>query len=307
MSVKNKDISKRFLAVVNPAAGGGKCGKNAAAAIERLRAAGVEVDVVETRAAGDATRLVRQAWQEGRRDFIAVGGDGTGYEMVNGLFPEALESEDTPSLGFLPLGTGNSFLRDFTDQGAEYSIDALIAGRERPCDVISLECDEQHLHYINILSIGFTADVGSLTNRRFKPLGEGGYVLAVVTEVARLRAKRYPIHLDGGPVDDGLCTFISINNSKYTGGKMMMAPHALVDDGFAAVVHVGEMGRISLLRTFPKIFKGTHVDHPAIRTTKVKEIDFDVDQPLDLMIDGEVVRFTPRRLHVLPGALRVRV
>lgn len=300
-------MNERFLAVLNPAAGGGKCGKRAPAALDRLRAAGLDVDLVETQGPGDATKLVREAYANGRRHFIGIGGDGTGYEIVNGLFPEALSADDKPTLGFLPLGTGNSFLRDFSaDDGAEFSISALTGGRSRPCDVIQLETDEGLIHYINILSFGFTADVGALTNRRFKPLGEGGYVLAVVTEVARLKSKAYPMTVDGER-RDGPCTFVSINNSKFTGGKMMMAPHAATDDGHAALVEVGHMGRMTLLRTFPKIFKGTHVHHPRIRTSNVKTIEFDVKEPLDLMIDGEIVRSTPRRLQVLPGALTVRV
>ena len=97
-----------FLAVINPAAGGGRCGKRFPAALERLREAGVQVDTAETSGPGQATDIVRKAWAVGRRRFIAVGGDGTGYEVVNGLFPEAAESEDTPVLGFLPLGTTKS-------------------------------------------------------------------------------------------------------------------------------------------------------------------------------------------------------
>ena len=125
----------RFLAVVNPAAGGGACGRHAVATIDRLRQSGLEVDVFETRAAGDARVRAREELAAGRRDFIAVGGDGTSFEIVNGLLDQPIPGA-RPSLGFLPLGTGNSFLRDFSDQGAEYAIEALIQGKRRPCDVI---------------------------------------------------------------------------------------------------------------------------------------------------------------------------
>ena len=297
----------KYLAIINPAAGGGKCGKRAPEVIADLRNRGLHVDTVETTGPGEATRIVRRAFAEGRRHFIAVGGDGTGYEIVNGLFPEALTAEEKPSLGFLPLGTGNSFLRDFTDEGAEFSVKALVEGRHHPCDVIRLDTKEGPIHYINILSMGFTADVGALTNRRFKVLGEAGYILAVVTEVARLKARALPHRSDGGAMDSSPCTFISINNSKYTGGKMMMAPHAKIDDGKAAVVHVGELGRVGLLRTFPRIFQGTHVTHPRIRATHVQSMEFDVASPIDIMVDGEIVRQTPQRLQVLAGVLTVRV
>src|SRR5580704_16108986 len=127
-------LKQTFLAIVNPAAGGGRSRKLLPAALERLRTGGVEVEVTETRAAGDATRIAREAYQKGRRHFIAVGGDGTSYEIVNGLYPQA-ENGDRPTLAFLPLGTGNSFLREFSSRGVEHAIEALVAGRTRPCDV----------------------------------------------------------------------------------------------------------------------------------------------------------------------------
>ena len=104
---------KAYLAIVNPAAGGGRSRKLLGPALERLRSGGVAIELAETKGGGDATRIAREAYRSGQRRFIAVGGDGTSYEIVNGLFPEALDDE-RPTLGFLPLGTGNSFLRDFT-------------------------------------------------------------------------------------------------------------------------------------------------------------------------------------------------
>ena len=101
-------MGERYLAIVNPAAGGGRCGREAPAVISALRDTGLDVEVRETRAAGDGTRLAREAYRQGTRRFIGVGGDGTGFEIVNGLFPEALDSAERPWLGFLPLGTGNS-------------------------------------------------------------------------------------------------------------------------------------------------------------------------------------------------------
>lgn len=297
-----------FLAVVNPAAGGGRCGELFADALARVRKSGVEVDVVETSRAGQASELVRSAWLEGRRHFIAVGGDGTGYEIVNGLFPLVGE-EDAPTLGFLPMGTGNSFLRDFTEEGAEYSIGSLAKGRRRACDVLKLRYEDDNgpgeLHYINLMSIGFVADVNGLRARRFKRWGELGYIFSVVLGVLGLRHRPYPLRCDEGGLDGKAMAFASFNNSKFTGGKMMMAPDAKTDSGTIAYVRVGPLGRISLLRTFPKIFKGTHVNHPAVSQAQVRRVDFEGDEPIDVMVDGEALILTPRSLEVLPGALSV--
>ena len=110
-------MTGRFLAIVNPAAGGGRCGRMAGSAFDKLRAAGVELDVSETTGPGRAEALARAAYARGCRQFIAVGGDGTSFEIVNGLFPEAAAVYERAALGFLPLGRGNAFLRDFTDRG----------------------------------------------------------------------------------------------------------------------------------------------------------------------------------------------
>ncbi len=123
-------MGQNYLAIVNPAAAGGRTRKLLGPALQRLQAGGIKVDTAETRTAGQATEIARQAYGRGVRNFIAVGGDGTSYEIVNGLYPQALSGE-RPTLGFLPLGTGNSFLRDFSDQGVEYAIESLLAQRSR--------------------------------------------------------------------------------------------------------------------------------------------------------------------------------
>ena len=300
-------MREAFLAVVNPAAGGGRCGRRAPGAVRALRDAGLEVDVVTTTRAGEATEVVRAQWAEGRRRFIAVGGDGTGYEIVNGLFPRAGEDGETPELGFLPLGTGNSFLRDFTDTGAEHSQRALIDATSRPCDVCRLTHRDGVLHFINILSIGFVADVNGLRQDRFRAYGELGYVAAVVTRTAGLRARAFPMRVDGGPVERTPAVFYSFNNSKFTGGKMMMAPNADTGDGKIDLIRVGEMGRLRLLSAFPRIFSGTHLTVAGVSEQKVETVEFEETDVIDVMIDGEAIRVAPQRLDVLPGAIRVYV
>jgi len=177
-------VNDNFLVVVNPAAGGGRCARLVGPALEKLRAGGLALDVKETSSIGDATRIARDAYVQGYRKFIAVGGDGTSYEIVNGLFPQALEGQP-PTLGFLPLGTGNSFLRDFTDRGVDGAMEALLAQRTRPCDVLRMAHREGVIHYINLLSVGFAADVNMTRSRTFSGWGELGYFLAIFLRLAK--------------------------------------------------------------------------------------------------------------------------
>src|SRR6266403_1789979 len=124
----------RFFAIVNPAAGGGKSARLAGPALARLREKGLHIDVIASTGPGHAVQLAREAYAQGYRRFLAVGGDGTAHEILNGVFANRRNPERI-ALGFLPLGTGNSFLRDFTDKGAEASLDALVTNRSRAVDL----------------------------------------------------------------------------------------------------------------------------------------------------------------------------
>jgi len=292
-----------YLAIVNPAAGGGKGARLAQEAIALIREDGVQVDVVETEGPGDATDKVREAFRSGQRRFLSVGGDGTTFEVINGLFPEALDDPRRSTLGILPLGTGNSFLRDFTTRGALGTRDALKQEERQAVDVIRLEHTEGVIFFINLVSLGFVADVGDITNRRFKRLGESGYILGVLTQLARLAPRPIPFRVDGGPLETVPLTFLAACNSQYTGGKMHMAPKADTGDGLIDLILAGSMGRLSLIGTFPKIFHGTHLDHPATDSRRAARLDFELDSPVAVMVDGEVLTIQPTRLDVLPGAL----
>lgn len=296
-----------LLAIVNPAAGGGRCGREAGDAVAQLRNRGIEIEVWYTQRAGHGTELVRKAYDEGYRDFIAVGGDGTSHEIVNGL-GAYLELDERPqrcSLGFLPLGTGNSFLRDFTDRGAEYAIEAIAEGHRRRCDVIRVKHDDGLLYYINIFSCGFIADVCTMANSRFKRLGAAGYALGVVAQLVRLSSQELRFRVDGSEMWEQDAIFLSVCNSQYTGGNMQMAPYANSGDGEADIIVAGAMARRTLLALFPRIFSGKHVHHPLVTTSRGKHIDFEFESAIDVMVDGEVVHIRPIELDVLPGAIDV--
>jgi YegS/Rv2252/BmrU family lipid kinase len=299
-------VSGKFLAIVNPAAGGGRARKLVGAALERLRGGGVSVETAETSAPGEATKLARDAYARGFRKFIAVGGDGTSYEIVNGLFPAM--GPEAPTLAFLPLGTGNSFLRDFSDRGVEFAIEALLAGRSQCCDVLRLRHQHGAIHYINLLSVGFSADVAAMRARRFSGWGELGYQSSIFICLARFRRRPFPLSVDGEKeIDRRPCLFLTFSNSKFTGGTMMIAPSAEVNDGLIEYVRWGPIGRLGLIRNLPTLYDGTHIAHPLAERRAARRIDFHLDAPVDVMVDGEVLSLHCQSLDVLPSALNVVV
>lgn len=300
-------VKPKFMAIVNPAAGGGRCGRLAPAALQRVRDLGIDLEIVHTHSAGEATIIARKAYLQGTRNFLAAGGDGTSYEIINGLFPEAHHS-DRPSLGFLPLGTGNSFLRDFTTRGVEHTLEVLKAGGHRNCDIIRLQHTGGQLFFMNLFSLGFPADVGELTNRRFKRWGELGYILGVFTKLAELEHHAFPYQIDySSEWDPRPCLFLSFNNSKFTGGKMMIAPRADATDGLIECVRWSPVGRFRLLTLFPQLFTGEHINHRLASRGSARTVSFDIQQSVSCMVDGEILNLQPKSLEMLPAALDVIV
>jgi len=303
--VSSSPANPNYLAIVNPAAGGGRSGKKVGDVLTRLRVAGIAIDVATTEREGHATELTRSGYANGYRKFIAVGGDGTSFEVVNGLFPEAANSEP-PTLAFLPLGTGNSFLRDFTTNAPARAEEALIAGDLRPCDVFRLRHKAGEYYFLNLFNVGFAADVAMLRHRRFRRYGELGYLFALFVALARLNRRAFPMTVNGDPaVDERRCLFLTFNNSKFTGGKMMIAPNAETNDGLIEYVRWGPISRLGLIRNLPGLYTGAHIRHPMAERASVSQVDFFLDSAVDVALDGEVATLHCEGIDVLPAALRV--
>jgi diacylglycerol kinase family enzyme len=300
-----------MLAVVNPHAGGGRCGRKADEALARLARAGVAFEVARTERPGHAIEIVREAFARGVRRFLCVGGDGTGFEVVNGISWEggsalakatADKPHDRVTLGFLPLGTGNSFLRDFEGDPFE----RLSAGRTRPCDVVRIRHAEGTVYSINLVALGFPADVGEATNRRFKWAGPAGYVLGVLSCLFRRPRHVFPLRADGADAwERDACVMLVFANSRFTGGRMMIAPDARPDDGLLEFVRLGPLGRLSIVRRLPSLFDGTYVRLAGASRRGVRRVDFDLPGPVGVMIDGEVLKLRCESVEVLPGRLDV--
>jgi diacylglycerol kinase family enzyme len=313
---------ERFFAIVNPAAGGGRSAKLAGPALERLRKGGLEVDDVSTNAPGDAVRLARDAYARGYRCFLAVGGDGTGHEILNGIFGGGTSSQnagaerataeratvDRVAMGFLPLGTGNSFLRDYTREGAKASLQALLERRTRTIDLMRLTHSTGEMYSFNLVSMGFTANVGALTNRHFKPFGHLGYLLGVFVRLAQLRPLTFAVRCDEDREwDRRPCLFLTFNNSAYTGGTMWIAPRADPSDGLIEYVHWGPISRFAALRMLPTIYDGSHMQQPQASRRAVRHVEFNMPDAVDVMVDGEVLALQCRALDIEPAAVDVYI
>jgi YegS/Rv2252/BmrU family lipid kinase len=297
----------KTLLVVNPAAGHGR-GKKVFEGLEpRLRESfpGLEVRVSER--PGHAVEIGREAARAAYDRILCLGGDGTPYEVLNGLYADGRPAR-LPEIGQIPAGTGNSFLRDFDITTTDQALDAILAGRRRNVDLVEFDYQEggktTRRYSLNIIGVGLIADILRLTNERLKFLGSAGYSLAVLVRLIGGMNNRITIEADGRRFNVKDSALV-ISNSKFTGGKMKIAPAADTSDGKADIVLFNGVNRRQIVAIFAGVFSGKHASHPKVEMIRAATISVESDPRLRLMADGELIGWTPLRLKVLPGEVTI--
>jgi len=297
----------KTMLVLNPCAGKGK-GLKAFAAIRELLATRItQMDVKVSEYAGHAFQIGREAASQGYERILTVGGDGTPFEVINGLYADG-RPKQLPELGMIPAGTGNSFLRDFSILSWSQAVENILAGKRRKADLVEIvyqrEQKDIRQYYLNILGIGLIADILKLTNEKLKGFGSLGYSLAVLLRLAKGMRNRMLLTVDGEKIEVADSALV-ISNSKYTGGGMKIAPAADSGDGMVDLVIFQGVNRRDILNIFSRVFKGTHVGHPKVKHFRAAEIVIDSCPQEQLMADGELLGATPLSLKVLPGELTI--
>ncbi len=295
-----------WLAIVNPASGRSRSGRRwpeVAAALERR---GVAFEAVTTAAPGDGRLLARRALLEGRRHFLAVGGDGSVHDVVNGLLPLPCTAGDEVTLGAVPLGTGNDWARSLDVPRDPEGIAATVAaGRTVAHDVGVLDfgpgAGGRH-GFINVAGAGFDSHViERLPAQVDSPLAYLGGALAAL---ASYRAPRFRIEGDGVALDERLLlTFVALG--QYCGNRMHVAPRARPDDGRFDVVAIREVGLLTALGKLAKLYRGTLAGDRLVHEVQCTRLRIETDPPAAVEADGQVVGRTPVTVSLLPNALRV--
>ena len=240
--------------------------------------------------------------REGFDLVVAAGGDGTLFEVLNGYYLN--HNPRRVPLGVLPVGTGNAFARDLalgSDRWQE-AVQVIAAARTKRFDVGRFTVAGRTLYYLNILGLGFVADVVDSASR-MKLLGNVSYTIGVLLRTIALKPYRIRIEADGTVVD-GENIFTEISNTRYT-SNFLMAPTASIEDGLLDVTMLGRMNRRRLLSCFPSIFTGEHVALPEVRTFKARSIRISTDAPKVLTPDGELIGATPVDIECLPRDVEV--
>lgn len=299
-------MSLRALVVVNPAAGGGRTGRVWRRLEAPLRASGLDFQVRETAGPGAATALARSAADEGWPLVVAVGGDGTLNEVVNGLVDTGGRAR--AALGAILTGRGRDAGRNLgLAADPETAARRLVQGEEIAIDLgrASWPATGAVRWFVNSAGVGFDAEVA----RRAATAGGSGtlpYVTAILGALRHYRPVEGVIRQGDGQTWTGAMTMAVVANGPYYGGGMKIAPAADPFDGALDLVALGAVGRLELLRWLPSVYRGTHVANAKVTTRRLHEVRIDATPAAPVQVDGEAGPSTPVEVTIRPKALRLR-
>jgi diacylglycerol kinase (ATP) len=272
---------------------------------------GLRFEHVITEAPGHAVELAKQAAKKGYDMVVSVGGDGTIHEIVNGLYASGNINENL--LGIVSTGTGSDYIRSTgTPRKIEDACRRFLQPRQRTVDLGIVEYAKNggraERLFVNFAGIGFDAEIVRRTTLQFKKLGAlPSYLLGVLTTLVSYHNRKISLVVDGQEEERRVCTVI-MNNGKYGGGGMYTAPQADLSDGLLDVMIIGDVDKADLLRSLPRIYKGTHLTHPKVTAKTAKEVEIkSLSEKLFLQADGELLGEVPARFRILPAALNIIV
>ena len=292
--------NQAFAMIVNPKAGNKRGARIGGEVKARLEDAGKTVRAFTSTRHDEILTLTRGLNQKDWVGLIIVGGDGSIFQVLNGLTDG--NADITIPIAPVPVGTGNSYARDIGILNPDDAIKAILGGQYRQVDLGSFTCGQSSYKFINLLGVGFVANV-ALRAQKYKFLGSKSYVLAIFEELLFLKAVPVTLKIDGKAIARE-ALFIEICNSRFTGGDMMMAPSAQIDDGILDIIVMNKTPRNKVIKLLPTIFTGKHVDNPEIEVFRGRNIVLESQRPMALNADGEVFGNTPISIAVEKNKVR---
>jgi diacylglycerol kinase (ATP) len=294
-------IEGRVTLLTNPASGHGSASHAAERAVAQFNRRGVDVVAIAGTDAEHARRLVEGALERGMDALVVVGGDG-----IVSLALQVLAQTEIP-LGIIPAGTGNDHAREFglPTGNPEAAVDVVVGGRTETVDLGRIRgTDGVDRWFGTVMAAGFDSLVTDRTNRMRWPHGRMRYNVAMVAELSKLRLLPFRLTFDGGEEVATELTLAAFGNTKTYGGGMKICPNADPTDGLLDATMVASASRTRLIRLFPTVFKGTHIDLDEVQTARARVIT--VDSPgINAYADGEFMCPLPVEVSAVPGALKL--
>jgi diacylglycerol kinase (ATP) len=294
-------VAAPVVVIANPSAGRGKAGRRIGTIGEQLHRAGVDHEIRVSTSGEDLEHRARHAADEGAKVVAVLGGDGSVGLAANGLLGTGA------ALAVLPSGTADDFASSIGVRKLDTAIRAIADANIVQIDVARVDAGATRRHYVAIAGCGFDSEVNEAANAMRINLGATGtYVAALVKTLSRFSPAGFRIELDDEVVE-GPHMLVIVGNSISYGGGMKVTPDASIVDGWLDVCLLREMSKGAFIRAFPKVFRGTHVSHPAVRMARATRVRVEADRRVMVYADGERVGPAPAVFQVLPGALPVIV
>lgn len=299
--------------ILNPWAGRGLAGQRRGELEQALRAADLSFELVTTHARGGATELTYQAIERGYEQIIAVGGDGTLNEIVNGIVGCRESGGQSAALGIVPIGTGNDFIKALDWEpvnGLGAAVQRLATGHTRQVDAarITVEAGTRELQrcFINGLGMGLDAQVAVESLKLTRLKGFSVYVVAIIRALANYKAHPMTVRFDEYEVRRKLL-FTSVANGRCQGGGFWMTPEARLDDGLLDLCMIDKMRLDEIIRHIPRLMEGTHTQLRQVTMGRACRVTITCSRPIPVATDGEVVATDAQKVtvEVLPRALTI--
>jgi diacylglycerol kinase (ATP) len=304
-------VSSGVVFVVNPASANGSTRRQWPEIARRAAALGLAGETLFSERPGHAEELAQEAAERGASLIVAVGGDGTVHEAVNGLM--RADPEHRPELATIPRGTGRDFARSFRiPRSTEQALAVALNGSTRTVDLgragfTAWDGAASESYFANFAGAGISGAVAARANTSSKALGgKASFFWATTVVFLRWENSEYEVTVDGVQTAGRMLEVIAAIGDQLAGG-MRLAPEADPADGLFDVVLIGDATKVDFVRTLPKIYRGTYLPHPRAEVVRGSRVEVRTAVPLPIALDGEQPGTTPAVFEIVPGALRVRV
>lgn len=307
-------ITDIWMVIVNPKAGSGRGLKDWPIISNQMYNSGVHFTCLFTEHKYHAMELTVKAINDGYRNIVAVGGDGTIHEVVNGIFIQKKVPTTEISLAVIPTGTGNDWIRMFgISKTYMEAVKSLVEKRTVLQDVAKVSYYEtrvQHTRYMaNVAGLGYDAVVNMKYNilKDEGKYGKGLYVRSAFHTFARFSPIKFNIKADGKEFYNGMVFSGAVGIGKYNGGGMQQTPYAAIDDELMDLTIIKKMSKLRIIRNFRLLYSGNIYSIPKVIHTQCQKLEIETWPESRIEIDGEAVGTSPFTFELVPHAIRVVV
>lgn len=287
-----------YLFVVNPVAGKNKGAKVLPLIKSVMKEKSIPHEIIETTEIGEARRIAKEGITKDFSTIVAVGGDGTIHEVLNGMVGS------NKILGIIPAGTGNDFSKSLKlPQNPHRALEVILYGKTKLVDLGKTN----GIHFVNFASVGLDAAIASEANRIKKQIpGKLSYIIAAIKEITSFKSREMQFVIDGKNISEKIM-MITMCNGIYYGGGMKVAPNALLEDGYFDVCVIKDMNKLKLLVLFPTIYLGKHLGYKEVSFYRAKKVEIISKHQLQVNADGELIYNKTLKFEISQQKLEVIV